>query len=201
MKKFVITGGNSGIGLDAGRQLALLGHHVILLGRDPAKGAAAVESLKSTPGKAEFHSVDLSTHAGVRKAADTLLLSPRDGKTFFPSIAYEQRILEAVPRWFQALKQIGAEPPVIIMLSLLGVKGYWMYVDPSVSSHGAREINRDQLIGPGVLAESLDIETKGRTTRNNIFDLMRPMFDPIWNACGFPRSINFDEAGNWKPRR
>ena len=73
MKKFVISGGNSGIGLEAARQLVSQGHHVVLLGRDAAKGSAAVQSISQGSGKAEFLPVDLSTHAGVRAAADQLL--------------------------------------------------------------------------------------------------------------------------------
>ena len=71
-KKFVISGGNSGIGLEAGRQLVAGGHHVILLGRDPAKGQAALESLKAGPGTGEFHAVDLSTHAGCAAIAQKI---------------------------------------------------------------------------------------------------------------------------------
>jgi NAD(P)-dependent dehydrogenase (short-subunit alcohol dehydrogenase family) len=68
--KIVISGGNSGIGLEAGRQLAAQGHHVVLLGRDAAKGAAAAASIGE---KAEFLAADLSSHAGVKAAADALL--------------------------------------------------------------------------------------------------------------------------------
>jgi hypothetical protein len=139
--------------------------------------------------------------SGCFEATDTLMLRPRDAGTFFPSVAYEQSIIEALPMWFQALKKIGAEPPVLVMLSLLGVKGYWMYVGPDMGWRGGRKINRDELIVPGALIESLDIEATGRTTKNNVFDLMRPMFDSIWNACGYPRSFNFDAAGNWTARR
>lgn len=71
-KKFVISGGNSGIGLEAGRQLVALGHHVILLGRDAAKGQAALEKLKGGPGTAEFLAADLSTHAATAKCAQEL---------------------------------------------------------------------------------------------------------------------------------
>jgi len=73
MKKILIAGGNSGIGLESARQLTALGHHVVLLGRDPQKGEAARAELESHPGKAEFLAADLSTHAGVRAAANALL--------------------------------------------------------------------------------------------------------------------------------
>lgn len=66
MQNILIAGGNSGIGLQAARSLAADGHRLLLLGRDPAKGEAAVNSLG---GKAEFMAADLSTHAGVRAAA------------------------------------------------------------------------------------------------------------------------------------
>ena len=73
MKKIIIAGGNSGIGLEAARQLTSQGHNVVLLGRDAHKGEAALAELKNQPGKAEFLASDLSTHAGVRQTAETLL--------------------------------------------------------------------------------------------------------------------------------
>jgi len=27
---------------------------------------------------------------------------------------------------------------------------------------------------------------------------LKPIFDMVWNAAGFPRSTNFDEDGKWK---
>ncbi|MCI0636628.1 MAG: SDR family NAD(P)-dependent oxidoreductase [Actinobacteria bacterium] len=74
-RTILISGGNSGIGLESARRLTALGHRVVLLGRDPSKGAAAVEELRRHPGTAEFLAVDLSTHDGVRAAAATLLES------------------------------------------------------------------------------------------------------------------------------
>ena len=50
------------------------------------------------------------------------------------------------------------------------------------------KIDRDILQLPETIVDSYDIEPK---------DILRPMFDLIWNACGFKRSHNFDEAGNW----
>ena len=73
MKTIVVSGGNSGIGFEAVRQLTALGHHVVMLGRDEKKGRVAAAGLTGNSGKAEFLAVDLSTHDGVRSAAATLL--------------------------------------------------------------------------------------------------------------------------------
>lgn len=71
-KKFVISGGNSGIGFEAGRQLVAQGHHVVLIGRDAAKGQAALDKLKAGPGTAEFVAADLSTHAATAACAQQI---------------------------------------------------------------------------------------------------------------------------------
>ena len=53
-------------------------------------------------------------------------------------------------------------------------------------------IDRDRLILPDRLAESLDFDAAC---------FLRPCFDQIWNACGYDRSENYDEKGNWRPDR
>jgi NAD(P)-dependent dehydrogenase (short-subunit alcohol dehydrogenase family) len=69
MNTFVIAGGNSGIGLQAARELLTAGHRVVILGRDKRKGEEALESFGAARDRASFLSVDLSTHEGVRDAA------------------------------------------------------------------------------------------------------------------------------------
>jgi hypothetical protein len=44
------------------------------------------------------------------------------------------------------------------------------------------------LLLPEVIVENYDIK---------VDDVLKPQFDLIWNACGFQRSLNFDENGNW----
>jgi NAD(P)-dependent dehydrogenase (short-subunit alcohol dehydrogenase family) len=66
---FVIAGGNSGIGLQAARELLTAGHRVVILGRDQRKGEDALESFGAARDRASFLSVNLSTHDGVRDAA------------------------------------------------------------------------------------------------------------------------------------
>jgi NAD(P)-dependent dehydrogenase (short-subunit alcohol dehydrogenase family) len=69
----VVTGGNSGIGMETAAALAGMGAHVIIAARNPAKAAAAVQELQSrAPGAAIEHlPLDLASFASVRAFADT----------------------------------------------------------------------------------------------------------------------------------
>lgn len=89
MKRILIIGGNSGIGLECARQLTALGHEVTLLGRDAQKGRDALAELKNNAGKSDFLSADLSTHAGVRAAAAALI----DGNDKFDVLLHTSGVL------------------------------------------------------------------------------------------------------------
>ena len=71
----IVTGANTGIGLETARQLAVLGARVVLACRSEAKGQAALADIKETTGSdlLEFHQLDLSSLAAVRESAETLL--------------------------------------------------------------------------------------------------------------------------------
>ena len=69
-KLYLITGGNSGIGFDAGKILASKNADVIIAARDPAKGEAASAAISGT-GAGAVHSVtlDLADSVSIRAAA------------------------------------------------------------------------------------------------------------------------------------
>jgi len=74
-KTIVITGASDGIGLESASQLAAQGHHLVLVGRNPAKLAAAVERVTTeTPTvPVESFVCDFAVLADVRKLATDLL--------------------------------------------------------------------------------------------------------------------------------
>ena len=68
----VITGANSGIGLEAARELARAGAHVVMACRDTAKGDRAAETIRAEIPSAELDvaALDLASLASVRAFAE-----------------------------------------------------------------------------------------------------------------------------------
>ena len=131
--------------------------------------------------------------SGIIEAVDfSLLKRESDGKKFIANIAYEDALLKGLRRQLDLQKRLGVEPPVVIMLSLIGVKGYIMYVGPERLFDGAHPIDRDALLLPEVLVDDLDMD---------VASILRPILDSLWNAAGWPHSINFDDEGKWVRRR
>ena len=64
----LVTGANKGIGFETSRQLAQQGVHVIMGARDPAKGAAAADKLKSEGLEVENIALDVSGAASIASA-------------------------------------------------------------------------------------------------------------------------------------
>jgi NAD(P)-dependent dehydrogenase (short-subunit alcohol dehydrogenase family) len=65
----LITGGTSGIGRAAANKLAQQGIHVIVVGRDAARGKETVAEIRSAGGKADFISSDLRDASRAREVA------------------------------------------------------------------------------------------------------------------------------------
>jgi retinol dehydrogenase-14 len=74
-RTIVVTGASDGIGLEAASQLALQGHDLVLVGRTPAKLAAAVERIRRESPRSAVSSFacDFADLDAVRRLADDLL--------------------------------------------------------------------------------------------------------------------------------
>jgi NAD(P)-dependent dehydrogenase (short-subunit alcohol dehydrogenase family) len=65
----LITGGTSGIGRAAALSLAGLGAHVVISGRDVARGQQVVAAIRADGGRADFAAADLGDEVSVRQLA------------------------------------------------------------------------------------------------------------------------------------
>ena len=71
-KRYLITGGNSGIGLEAATILGNAGADIVIAARNADKGRKTVDALARTAGGAvDLIPLDLSNMASIRAAADT----------------------------------------------------------------------------------------------------------------------------------
>jgi len=133
---------------------------------------------------------------GEIEAVNTNFLIERDGRRMIPSTGYEKFTIEAVLNYFMALKSIEIPSPVALFVCLTGVLNVYMGVNPLYMSHGD-PIDRDTLVLPEVIIE----RHERISNEQEVAKVLRPIFDAVWNACGYERSFNFDEEGKWKPRR
>ena len=76
------------------------------------------------------------------------------------------------------------------MLSLSGVSGFTMATD-SEPRYELHPIDKDDLLIPEIKIEAFECEAA---------EIMRPIFDVIWNATGWPMSMDYDETGKWIER-
>lgn len=70
----VITGANTGLGLETARELASAGAHVVLAVRDPARGQGAIDDIRAGVPDADLEllRLDLASLDSIRDAADEL---------------------------------------------------------------------------------------------------------------------------------
>lgn len=107
--------------------------------------------------------------------------------------AYDQRMINPVEGFINQLKTLGVEPPVILMVSMVGMKGWTLNPNPRMGSVSASvlasPIHQDALLFPEVLIE--DFETPDHT-------VMKPILDGLWNAAGHAMSLSYNPDGSWK---
>ncbi len=130
--------------------------------------------------------------SGIIEAVEGWLLRPHGDELIIPSIRYEAELIKSLSAYLSLLRTLNVEPPVFVFLTLLGVKGYSMAVNKwRFWIDEIHTIDRDVLLLPERIIESYDVKAE---------DVLKPCFDSIWNACGFPKDLYYNDAGEWTPR-
>lgn len=106
---------------------------------------------------------------------------------------YELRTVEAARVLLADIRSLGIEPPIFLLLTLVGVRGFTFYAGDLLwrGNPALRLIDRDVLFLPEAL-----VEDDGA----NVALLLKPAFDAAWNAAGRDRSPNWDDEGRWIAR-
>ena len=114
------------------------------------------------------------------------------GIPLLPSQWQEQEFIAFVGAAIDLLKYLGVQPPIYIGLSLLRVKGVAMALPQNRFFDQGQLIDKDKLIIPTVTSETMD---------EPVDRLLHPAFNAIWQASGMPKSIYYNEDGDWAPSR
>lgn len=107
-----------------------------------------------------------------------------------PSVAFEDRIIKSLPNYFKGLQMLNVDPPVFVMLTLIGVLGFQMGID-NIGFDPTAKIDRNILLCPEVLIEDFGCE---------IDAAIKDAFDAVWNATGWPCSRNY-QGNKWVPAK
>jgi hypothetical protein len=128
---------------------------------------------------------------GVLEVVDCTTVNecPQRDKTLFAPFHYESKLNSKINEWLEAMSIAHIDPPAFVALSLIGMIGRMPYVGPYFEVPGRRSIRHDPLLLQPVIIESLRVEP---------IKVLMPVFNRVWQACGAPRSISFDENGKWR---
>jgi hypothetical protein len=113
------------------------------------------------------------------------------GERYIMSDRYEDELLKNYNAGISVLRKMGIDPPLIVFLTLANAKGYSLRLGnrESLFQDDPVPFDRDVMLIPDIQVESFD---------QRDIDVLRPMFDIVWNAGGYERSLNFDENNNPK---
>lgn len=103
---------------------------------------------------------------------------------------FEERLIKATRTYLSILKDSGAAAPLMLHLSLLGVKDYRLKTEVYAATARAEQspIDRDELLLPGQLVQSFAEPPE---------KILHSSFNAVWQAAGFDESLNYDEHENW----
>lgn len=122
---------------------------------------------------------------GIIEAVNASILRVRNGEGVVPSTMFEQILSQGFCQLLKMQQKMMVPTPIFVMLSLVGVKGYKMGVDPSrfiFANEDSLFIDRDILIVSEKMLEKYD---------DNTAAIMKPIFDDIWRAAGWAGSPNY----------
>ncbi len=123
---------------------------------------------------------------GIIEAGDTHLLGAGRGSKYIPGAAFEEKLALTVGPYLDRLRELGVQPPVYLGLSLLSVLGYRMAVSPGFDGPQNNTIDREDLVVPEIRIDDFSAD---------FLKILRPVFDVVWNAAGWPGSIYYGSDG------
>jgi len=125
---------------------------------------------------------------GEVEIVDTSCTFTNQGNKLIDISRFEDIILSVIPRSVNSVLNFNFGFPTVVMLSVLTIKGYVIWVNSRryIRSNGY-SIDRDNLLINEIIVQNIKELSKAIT--------YKPLFDPVWNACGIAGSLNYNSDG------
>jgi len=105
---------------------------------------------------------------------------------------FEEEMINSVNNYYSVIDFFGLSAPLILFHSIFDIKGYKikLYEFERMREMTNRSFIQNDLILPDILLSEESF--------SNLPFILKPLFDPIWNAAGHSQSPNFNAKGEWK---
>jgi hypothetical protein len=133
-------------------------------------------------------------HGAIESVTKTNFHPDHPRKGYVRAFSLEEDTLIRLEHFLEADRALGVSPPLVLAMTLLQVRGYRWIAEHVPHRHADHPFDRDTLVLPSIVIT----EWPGDIART-----VRPIFDSIANAAGWPASPYFDEGrelGSLPPR-
>jgi len=124
---------------------------------------------------------------GIIEAVNSELLYSGKGSSFLRANDIERELIKVLPNYLNVYRKLNVGPPILLFLTLIDVKGY--IIPTNQARRDIYPIDRDIVQIPELIIEEFEYDASS---------LLKPVFDALWNACGYKNSWSYDENGIYR---
>jgi Schlafen, AlbA_2 len=121
-------------------------------------------------------------NSGVIEAASSRIILETGGEKIIHSVGYEKTLIDSTKSYLNFFLTRGVSPPAVIFISLLNVNGVHF------EGNQRNPIERNDVLIPEILIQDFSQEPS---------KVLRPLFNMVCQACGYEKSFNYDDDGDW----
>ncbi len=123
---------------------------------------------------------------GVIESVKTFSVYEDKGEIAGPDL--ENGLITGLRLYLEAEKILGINPPLLVMISMIGVKGHFIYQNPGLGCGSGYEINSDKVVPAPIKITSYENIDYGQ--------VLKPVLDTIWQAAGIKGSPFYNADGD-----
>jgi hypothetical protein len=111
--------------------------------------------------------------SGIIETVSANLIRTQDSRKIIAGTAFIDAIIKTLDEYLKIENDLGINPPLILMLSLLNVKGFEISTGGPYTS--GFSIEKDDLLFSEILVENFEDKPS---------KILKPIFDMVWQSCG-----------------